>query len=258
MAGARIIFPDFRDEQADSRYPFADTATLRSSSIELSLPREGFIDAVIYTINGAVKAYLSQLVIDGSNVTIVVGTEDTIEMASATYNPLSVPDNGYLALYDVYNRPAGALIATRECLAFLSGWPIGTHAFSLDATEFVSSLVIPAQETGVRAIQSEDELNFLTGDVWLIGDAGVVIRQESEEVIRVDITGEPLFKRLLCEGTAENYSPGPFLQTINGCGPDEYGNFNITVVGENTPDSIMRIYPQDGQLKIGLVGKKVV
>jgi hypothetical protein len=189
---------------------------------------------------------------------LVVGSETGAEICSGAYSPISLPENGQIQLTDVYGRPAGLLITTTDCLSLLGGWPAGTHVFNLTDTEFVSSVVVPAQEQCARAMQSFDELNFLTGDVWLIGDAGVVVRQESDEVVRIDINGEPLFKRLLCEGTAENYSPGPFLQTINGCTADEYGNFNITVVGQGTPDTILRIFPTNGQLKIGLVGKKVV
>lgn len=258
MAGARIIFPDFREEQADSRYPFVDRATLKTSGDGLEIPRNGVIDAVIYAIDSGTSAYLSRVVISGNTVTVAIGSISGNAIASATYSPLSIPKNGYLVLRDAYNRPAGSLLCTQECLAVIGGWPEGTHVFSLTSAEFVSSVVIPAQENCVRAIQSPDELNFFTGDVWIIGDAGVVVRKEDESTIRIDINGEPLFKRWLCEGTAAGFSPGPFLQTINGCTPDEYGNFNITAVGHGTPDTILRIYPDNGQLKIGLVGRKIV
>lgn len=258
MAGARIIFPNFRDEQSDSKYPFADSATLETAGDALKFPRNGFIDAALYAIAGRERAYLSGVTVSRSAVSIFVGDEENTNVASAAYAPLSAPESGQLYLQDTYGRPAGMLIATKECLALLAGWPVGPHVFDIEATEFVSSVVFPAREPCVRAIQSDDELNFLTGDVWFIGDAGVVVRQVEEDVIKIDVVGEPLFKRLLCEGTAEDYSPGPYLQTINGCGPDEYGNFNITVVGQETPDTLLRIYPENNQLRIGLVGKKVI
>ena len=258
MAGSRIIFPEFRDEQADSKYPFADTAALKTAGDGFELPRDGVIDAAIYAIGAGARAYLSRVVVGGNTVTLAVGDENNFNTAQVTYSPLTAPKNGQLYLRDTYGRPAGMLILTELCLALLGGWPTKEHVFDIAASEFVSSVVVPAQENCVRAIQSEDELNFLTGDVWLIGGNGVVLRQEDEEVIRIDINGEPLFKRLLCEGGDEPYAPGPFLQTINGCGPDEYGNFNITAMGQNTPDTVLRIYPDKNQLKIGLVGKKVI
>jgi hypothetical protein len=258
MAGARIIFPEFRDEQADSKYPFADTASLQTAGDGLELPRDGIIDAAIYAINGSARAYISRIVVDGNNVTIAVGDETSFDLARVTYSPLNAPSNGHLYLQDTYGRPAGLLILTKFCLALFGGWPVKTHVFGMTDSEFVSSVVVPARESCVRAIQSENEFNFLTGDVWLIGGDGIVVRQESEAVVRIDINGEPLFKRLLCEGGDEPYEPGPFLQTINGCGPDEYGNFNITAMGQNTPDTVLRIYPDKNQLKIGLVGKKVI
>jgi hypothetical protein len=258
MAGSRIIFPEFRDEQADSKYPFADTASLQTADGALSLPRNGIIDAAIYAINSSNRAFLSRVIVRSGAVTIVIGDEDNIDVARATYNPLSAPENGTLYLQDGYGRPAGILLVTDFLMALLGGWPAQEHVFNPEDTEFVSSVVMPAREDCVRAIQSEDGINFLTGDVWLVGGAGVVVRQESEEVIRIDINGEPLFKRLLCADADAPYAPGPFLQTINGCGPDEYGNFNITAMGQNKDDTVLRVYPDKDALKIELVGKKVV
>jgi hypothetical protein len=260
MSGARILFPEFRDEQSDSRYPFADTATLVADT-GFSISRTGFVDGSIYTIGAQSRVYISSVVVSADSVTINLGDETNESICAAVYNSLSPPEDGLLNFYDSYGRPAGLLISTQTDLALFGGWDSGTHTFDIAATEFVASLVIPAQEPGVRGVMLPTG-ELLTGDVWLIGDMGVVLRQTDTNVIRIDVVGEPLFRRLLCladDGTPKSaFTPKNFIQTINGCGPDEFGNFNITVSPKSGPDSVLRIYPENNVLKIEAVGSRVL
>lgn len=54
MSGARILYPEFRDEQSDSRYPFADSATLVSTTNAAAvIAADTFIDASFFPIGGA-------------------------------------------------------------------------------------------------------------------------------------------------------------------------------------------------------------
>lgn len=258
MSGARIIFPEFRDEQSDSLYPFADGVTLRANT-GLTIPRDSFLDAYIYAINATERAYISSIFVDLTEVKIAIGANNSANVCTGVYSPTNPPTNGTIDLVDGYGRPAGIIVATKETLSLFGGWAVGLHEFTAAATEFVSSVVCPAKEPGVRGLLVNGEL--LTGDVWLIGDQGVVLRQIRPNVIRVDIVGDPLFKRSLCLNEVgvpvSAFVPKPFLRTINNCGPDEYGNFNLTIASPNTPDSILRIYPDNGVLKIESVGSKV-
>ena len=260
MAEARILFPQFRDEQSDSRYPFADRAALVSQERKLEISRDTFIDAAIYVIGGDARAYISSIVVTPSLITFYIGDTGNKKIASATFNPFAVPADGALELIDSYGRPAGMLLSTALALAAFSAWPNETHTFKLADTEFVAGVVIPANEPGVRAVTGADG-ELLTGDVWLVGDRGVVLRAADEHTVRVDVVGEPLFHRVVCEPVAR-FQPKTFVQTItvNGvtCGPDEYGNFALTATGHAASDTILRIYFQDGTIKIDTVGKKVV
>jgi hypothetical protein len=260
MSGARIIFPEFRDEQGDSKYPFADTATLTAAT-GFELPRTSFIDASIYAIGAQTRVYITNITVAADAVTVTIGDSGSSSRCSATYNPLNPPEDGLLKLEDAYGRPAGVLLSSRDALALFGGWSVDTHTFAPAAAEFVSTVVTPAQEAGVRGLTISTG-DLLTGDVWLIGDRGVVLREIAPNVIRVDIVGAPLFKRLDClndDGTPkEAFTPKTFIRTINGCGPDEYGNFNITVATKTAQDSVLRIYPENGVLKIAAVGSKVL
>lgn len=264
MAGARIIFPDFREEQSMSRYPFADSATLKDRTGDKEITQDSFIDAIIYAIGSDLKAHISQIVVDNGRVTIVVANFRGIKIASGSYNPLLPPENGQLPLTDSYGRPAGLLLLTQDAMARFSGWGVGVWVFTQAATEFVSTAVIPAQEEGVRALTNTVD-QFFTGDVWIVGSDGVVVRTEPGNVIRVDVVGEPLFKRILCDSETAPFNPPTPIRTINGCGPDEFGNFTLTVtdtpaIGIKAPvlDPILRISPAADALQISIVGTGVV
>jgi len=265
MSGARIIFPEFRDEQSDSRYPFADTATLTSTN-GVVIPRDLFFDAALYVINATTPLYISSISV-GAVVTITIGDAAELNAATAQYNPLSPPDNGALDLIDSNNRPVGILVGNKDNLSAIGGWEPITHKFTKTATEFVSGVVVPAKEPGVRALTATDTAAFLTGDVWLVGRRGIMLRETAPNTIRVDIVGVPLFKREDCfkqESSASSsqpvapFPPKQFLRTINGCGPDKFGNFTIAALTKSASDTTLRIYVEDSVLKIAAVGTKVI
>lgn len=259
MSGARILFPEFRDEQADSRYPFADSATLQSETdASIRISPTTFIDATFFIIGAGERVYISSVVVAPQLITINVGDAGLADQVSATYNPLSPPTDGVLLFEDQYGRPAGTLLSNPTELDRFSSWGTGTYTFTPAQTEFVSSVVIPANEPGVRAIRPETK-QFLTGDIWLVGDQGVVLRQDGPGVIRIDIIGVPLFRRFLCEPQqGADFPNRQYLKTINGCGPDEFGNFTFTATNQAVADSVLRIYADGETIVIDTVGRSVI
>ena len=256
MPGARIIFPEFRDEQSDSRYPFADTATLADKTGNVKISRTAIVDIVIYAIGGATGVYLSQIGVTKDIGKITIANGDGTTIATGEYSILSPPISGTIPLFDSRARPAGLIILTRRAFVLFSGWGEGTRTFTRAATEFVSSVVIPTPENCVRAISNGAD-GFFTGDVWLVGGNGVTVREVTSAVIRIDILGEPLFKRVLCDGPTTPFNPPVQLKTINNQKPDEYGNFTFTVMDETVADPVLRITPKNGSLQISVVGSRV-
>ena len=255
MSDARVLYPQFRDEQAASRYPFTDTATLVSTAGTLTIDSALFIDAVFFPIGGGAQLYISSIVVSADTVTINVGDQNTVNLISGAYAVLSPPTNGVVSFSDSYGRPAGSLIATKLGLANFASQDIGTYAFTARATEFVASVVIPANEPGVRALMSATG-EFMTGDIWLVGDQGVFLQREAPNTIRIDVIGVPLYKRFLCEPYG-SFPTKKFLKTINGCPPDEYGNFTITATSQSVDDAVLRVYPRNGALVIDTVGRSM-
>lgn len=253
MTSARILFPQFRDEQSASKYPFADSTTLTADT-GVRIDNDLFIDASFFGIGFGEQVYISSIVVTAQTVTITVGDISTPTRATGSYLVFEPPANGIVNFTDIHGRPAGVLLAAAgECnLAKFSAWPVGQHNFTITATEFVSTVVIPAKEPGVRALTPDPE-QLQTGDVWLIGNNGVVLRAEGDHVIRVDIIGVPLFKRLVCEPQT-TFPTKTFLQTINNCGPDEYGNFTITATNKSVDHPAIRVYPNNNALTIATIG----
>lgn len=266
MTDARLLFPEFRDEQADSKYPFADGSTLTANDGFSTIASDTFIDAVFFPIGSTGRLRITTIAVAVQTISITVGNENVLTEITATYSPAAPPTDGVLQFFDVYGRPAGMLLSSPLNLGRFSTWTAGVYVFAPPATEFVASVSIPANEPGVRGVLSPTG-TLLAGDIWLLGDTGIVIRKEkdTEHVIRVDVVGVPLFKRFVCE-PLDDFPAKNYLQTINGCGPDAYGNFTITATGEGVlartqrvkDDTVLRVYPQNGAIVFDAVGRSAV
>ena len=254
----RIIHPSFRAQNEQSNYPFEDNATLTSLTGHPFFA-ETFIDAALYAVGLQSGAYISKIVVAARTATISIGDGEAPVRATGSFDTLAPAE--VITLSDEHGRPAGVLVSDATRLALFQAWPIGTHTFAAAATQFVAAVVTPTPKIGVRGFVT-DKGDLMTGAVWLVGEDGVVIRNVDGN-IRIDLVGDPLFERALCtkelpEGSTDDPFPEPtFLQTINGLAPDEFGDFKITAGDAGAADTVLRVFENEGALKIEVVGKKV-
>lgn len=270
---ARIQHPDFRDELETTNYPFTDTSTLTNGT--QSLLQGSILDASLYPIGGGVVMYLSKAVITHQEVQVFIGDDVTDELASATFDLVSPPD--ILQLVDEYNRPAGIIVSDSVRLGVFQTWGTGTHVFTPDQTAFVPSVCVPTPEIGVRGVLLDDG-SVLTGDLWLVGDDGVVLRTEDVEVpaeecgdasrtqrvIRVDIVGDPLFRRRLCQ-TTDLFDTPRFIKQITFSDdtntfvatPDSQGDLQLTINNNLAADTVLRSRPTQEGLLFEAVGSEL-
>lgn len=270
----RILHPEWRDVNEPIPYPFVDAATLRNAAGKF-IPEGTFLDASIYPIGGGPRMRLSMVTVSHEEVVIYIGDQVTDQLAYGRFSLLEPPDE--LRLVDLWGRPAGVLVSTANRLSIFQAWGIGTHVFTVEGTEFVSDVCIPTPEVGLRGFVLEDGSVF-TGDIWLVGDDGIVLsvtenttteasgacdaREVVETVIRVDIVGDPLFRRRLCAGV---FTTPKFLETVTAvrgnkqfvCGPDEFGDLKITVGTQDAEDTILRVRTTNEGLIIEAVGEKL-
>lgn len=262
MSTERILFPQFRDEQNTSRYPFTDSSVLVETETGLAIANGVFVDATFYPIGGGGSIYLQSIVIGAPGFEFVVTTTSPAVTIRGKYDWRSPPENGVIPFYDAFGRPAGMALVNVENMRQFNSWTQKTYSFGQRSAQFVATTFVPAKEPGVRALRSTAN-SFLTGDVWFIGDGGIVVRAEGEHTIRFDIVGIPLYRRYACAGAEAVFPPKRFVKTINGCPPDEYGNFTITAnplhpnLPANQKDVVLRVYPTTNGVVLEALGGSV-
>jgi hypothetical protein len=273
-----VRHPDWRDAHSDAKYPFEDRATLVNADGDLLF--EGLlIDASFYAVGAQAGGYISKVEIKATTVILTVGDSGDIDRASVEFDRFSPPAE--LRFTDAANRPAGVLISEPTRLAVLSALSLGDHEFQPYQTGFVARVWTPVPAEGVTGYELDDG-SVLAGDVWLVGDDGVVLTCESVTVedecgttkdvtnIRVDVVGDPLHRRALC--TATDFFETPrFLESITfcrpaqdglpqecfTCGPGEIGDIQIVVGNSLAPDTILRVRPDSEGLIIEAVGERL-
>lgn len=267
----RILFQEWRKENETTKYPFADASTLTNGNQFIV---EGTIlDAILYPIGGDARLYLSQVTVGFDVVTIWIGNVANKLLASATLPTLNPPDD--LTFTDTYGRPAGLMVSESIRLGIFASWGIGTFTFKNDQTEFAATVCVPQPAQGVRGVLLDDG-TLLTGDVWLVGDDGVVLRHESilapspqgacgptiaYEVIRVDVVGDPLYTRRLCLPQLLFATPN-FIKTVTFqdphqrivCTPNAFGDIKMTVNNSTAAQPVLRIHPTQNGNKVEVVG----
>ena len=259
----KILFPEWRDETKQLKYPFADRASLTNSTLEI--PSWLFLDGRLYPIGGGSRFYISKITKVADVVTFTL-SDETAELATASYDISAIPASGELVFTDSYGRPAGMLLSASQYLAIFGAMSQGTYEFDIDATEFAATVTIPQPDVGVRGVVTDDG-DVLTGELWLVGENGVVLREE-DGAIRVDVVGDPFANRALCEAEEPQDDPeegeaepalAPYcpVLTINKYPADRYGNFIMRVGANESLTNVMRIIPGAGNvLRIELLGER--
>lgn len=269
--GQQLLHPQYREQLRPVRYPFEDDATLLGDS-GVFLPDDLFDDAILYPPGNHTRLYVSQVLIDNDQAVITIANQLDQAVGAATVR-LFDPENDILDVIDTYGRKVGVLVSSVDNLAAFQAWPPGTHLFTLSQTCFAAGVCVPTPEVGLRGILLEDGTLF-TGDVWIVGGDGVAVRYESTVVegdcnqgpytlegIRIDIIGDPLFRRRLCaDFNTPRFLTGLAIQY--GCDrftlhPNAQGNVNITVGNHLASDSVLRIRPVADGLVIEAAGRSI-
>ena len=268
----RILYPQWRNQWEATPYPFGDFATRRNDEGDVIL--EGtFLDAHLYPIGGLVGLYLSAVIIDHQSATFVIGDFATEQLAFGVLPLASVlKPAGTIQLRDNYGRPAGVLVSDWQRLAVFRTWGLGTHTFTRAQTEFAATCCMPAPAIGVRGIMLDDG-SVMTGHVWIVGDDGIVVSHSTDagyQLVRIDIVGDPLTRRRLCDttGTGETatFTTPNFVRRLRinssgfdfTCPPDDKGNFSIIANNDLSPETVLRIRATPDGIVFEAVGSTMV
>ncbi len=250
----RILHPEFRDYFGPTKHPFADISTLVNRD-GIFVPVGVFLDASIYLVGGQPPFYISYLDITQQGAKIWIGDSKQERLASTEFSFTSLPDT--LPLQDSYERPAGIFVSEPSRLSIFQSLPVGEHAFRSSQTQFSATCTIPLPDIGVRGFVLDDG-TVISGNVWFVGEDGVVLTPETrsvevtpgelseETVLRIDVVGDPLFRRKLCGGL---FTTPQFLQSVivqsGACEvelhSDVAGNIQITIGDHEVDDPVLRM-----------------
>lgn len=242
---AQILYEELLTQFEETSYPFVDDATLTSTD-GFVISKNLFRDALLYPVGGISMPYIYKIITEYRRVQIIIADTGNYSLLTAEFDPFEEPTT--LALYDPYLRPGGTLVLSTTGAREISAWPYAELTFTNEATQFVVTNLVNVPDTGVVGIQST-EGEILTDDIWLIGGPGIILQEGSSNDIIVNVVGDPLSKRQRCNNL-EDFSTEIYLETINDCGGDIYGNFIFNVVSPSYNATALRIYPQPGGLVI--------
>jgi hypothetical protein len=242
-----MLGQSWRNERETGNYPFADSIDLLAGGNRTIGPGV-FVDAAVCVTGGVAPLYLSRIEVSGTDVTFWIGDENEQLMASGTY--IYGDENAVIQLTDIAGRPGGILVSESERLSKFNGWDSGNYDFDATQTMFAARATICPPLQGVSTLR-DNTGQELRGDVWLVGDQGVLLRWV-DNAIRVDVIGDPLFRRRLCGGDGA-YPDRTFVKHFAGLAPNTRGDLGITVE-DNDKGSIIRVISGPSGIEISTVG----
>lgn len=256
-------------------YPFTDTATLQSNEdTPVQIPSGMFADAIMYAPGGNEQQYISTIVIQNGFITVTV-SDAVNDLCSGTLDLSS--EDVQLVMTDTFGRPCGLILGNSNIAEFAGGLGDGKHTFNSEATELVSTCVVPQPQVYVDGFVVGTDL--FAADVWLVGKNGVALELSSpDNALIVNVVGDPLFVRRSCEqatltqpssSSVSGQPQAPFtaprsLQKIHVINdntgdsfdlvPDEYGSIFISPGHNQATDNVFRADQLKNGLKLRALG----
>lgn len=261
----------WRNANSATKFPFNDDAVLTSG--ELTLPDGAFVDASIYVPGAVAPFYLSSVTIGSEEVELVISDSATGEIAWGTFS--TVAPTELIAFNNERGYPAGVMVGDTDVLLEMQTKPTGTYAFRAGQAELTAVCCIPLPVDSVQGFVLDDG-TVLAGDVYLIGEDGVVLTHvqtpsqiscgavELFEAIRIDVVGDPLFKQKACEDGGRTYVAPRLIKSVRflkdsdppvTITPDDRGDIQIFTADVLVDRSALRIHTTADGIMFELVGK---
>lgn len=276
----RVVYPTYYEESVDAAYPFESGSTRTNG--EVSIEDDVFVDGRLFPPDGRHDVYISSIKV-GDEVVItlsdgggVLGTGAFNRNAPPEYVSFNTDTGIHLGILQgcvIRDAPADPI---KRGLHKLAGWSDGEYTFSPSATRLAATVVVPQPQDCVRAIQLDSGALFFD-DVYLVGENGVQLTNPSEKfvsssssgialqrgrrfdnVILVDIVGDPLYVRRGCAGESVVTDRDVLIESLvfkgNTISPDDTGGINLMVATQDVSDApALRVTPVDYGLEVGFI-----
>lgn len=240
------VFASWRDQAAQSKYPFTDFSECLSVS-GVPLPASLFLDVSLVSSQDARVQLVSLLPYETALLAVFQNEFETetfqaVLGITAGETASNLTENGRVCGLVVYD-PSSVQY-------FLSKY--STAQVFQDSAELCPRCIHVVVKPGVQSLAAGDLLGN-SGVVFLIGENGVVLRQvdlplntlapnDPTKAIRVDVVGNPLYDAETCF-TADS-AVGLAATSINQVRPNSRGSLTL-IVDRRTSQSALRVAQGD-------------
>ena len=249
--------PSFPSEVRGSRYPFADTATLVADT-GLALDRDLFRDASLWAPGLRPPCGLRKITVQPTRVALTFGSDSAPALAVVAFDP-NAPQSQLLPR-DAAGFRVGTLVVDPDKLKEAAGWPLGDHAFSATTGELCATCLVPVPARGLQGLIVAGQV--LAGDVWLVGDRGIVLRGDGHDKIVGHAVGDPNARRRR-PATRRDILPIRAIRVRDDHGadfvvtPDDSGRLEIGAGTSVYPGSTLRVTCRNRRITFSLAGRSI-
>lgn len=266
-----VYYPQWRDENAEIRYPFEDESTMLDSFGQVMLLDDWLVDAAIYSPVAQPPVYLRQVKISGN--VAYLSLSDAIGQDIGT-GIASRQSAAPIAVRDANGLPVATLVPSSTNHANLFAPGDGTFQFTAQATSFVSSCVLENPAAALQGFRVGSEI-YLQNEMIFVGETGVQLTMDDTEevdvngvthdvaLLRVHAVGDP--QRLARECSDPSRRPSRFIREVvfqygdftHSCVPDQYGNMVFVSGSPAVSDSSLRIQNFENKIRLDLMGQSI-
>jgi len=176
------LHQSWEDLHENSTFPFADTATLTSTSRNLTIPKQAIRDLTLATPQQSTAARLASIERTITSVILTFQQQNTV-IATAV---IASTDDSWVQITDDEGTPAGRIKIDKVAFATLFGISIGLYRFNDAATTLVPWTTFYRPRNGLRGFLLPDG-TVLTGEVTIIAGDGL----EFDDNGYLNAVGEP-------------------------------------------------------------------
>lgn len=176
-------------------YPFVDTASLTDASGLLKLQKGWIIEARIWaSMETAARTYLRSIARTKDLLTFTISTTEE-DLCTAEVTDFT---KTRLAFFDAGGSQVGYMTFAPGALSLIHDRASQVYQFSVDAAEFTAGSVISVRSSGLNSIR-DAQAAAISEELILVGGEGIALHVIDGSTIRVDVIGDPYFRRDICD-----------------------------------------------------------
>jgi hypothetical protein len=185
----------WNQETKRSPFPFVDVATLKDASGLLTLSPSWILDARLWpAMTTPAKVYLQSIERSRGLLRFTVASTEEV-LCTAEVSDFT---KRRLAFFSAQSTQAGFMSFAAGALQHIYDRPSARYLFPVEATEFVPAAVTPALIAGLGSVK-DNKGNSVRGTVRVVGGEGVSLHVIPGNKIRVDVIGDPFYRRDICD-----------------------------------------------------------